>query len=388
MRIKDIAIFNPKGNKPEEYINYIDTSSVEDGKLHEVQTLSREIPSRAQRLIALNDILISSVRPNLRHNYFVNKEIPHGIASTGFIQIRVISSNVNPQFLYYFLTSEQKVLHYQTIAETSQSTFPSFNKDVIEGLDFPNVTLNDQRHIVDILGSIDAKIENNQEKVDLLLKNLRLQFIVRFTKQELTKSTALSYFITETIGGDWGKETAQGNYSERVVCLRGADIPEIASGKNGDPPTRYILPKNLLTKQLAPWEIIVEISGGSPTQSTGRCALITSEMLSNYSTPIICTNFCRAIRCKNPQFAAYVYSLLIAMYNNNLFFNYENGTTGIKNLDLSSILEKEYVYLPSEDELESFYRFTSKTYKQIEQHKTENNKLNELKQLYLKKFFG
>lgn len=242
--------------------------------------------------------------------------------------------------------------------------------------------------VVDILGSIDEKIENNQEKIDLLLKNLRLQFIVRFTKQELTKSTALSYFIAETIGGDWGKETAQGNYSERVVCLRGADIPEIASGKNGDPPTRYILPKNLLTKQLAPWEIIVEISGGSPTQSTGRCALITSEMLSNYSTPIICTNFCRAIRCKNPQFAAYVYSLLIAMYNNNLFFNYENGTTGIKNLDLSSILEKEYVYLPSEDELESFYRFTSKTYKQIEQHKAENNKLNELKQLYLKKFFG
>ena len=157
MRIKDIAIFNPKGNKPEEYINYIDTSSVEDGKLHEVQTLSREIPSRAQRLIALNDILISSVRPNLRHNYFVNKEIPHGIASTGFIQIRVISSNVNPQFLYYFLTSEQKVLHYQTIAETSQSTFPSFNKDVIEGLDFPNVTLDDQQHIVDSIQIVNIR---------------------------------------------------------------------------------------------------------------------------------------------------------------------------------------------------------------------------------------
>lgn len=178
MRIKDIAIFNPKGNKPEEYINYIDTSSVEDGKLYEVQTLSREIPSRAQRLIALNDILISSVRPNLRHNYFVNKEIPHGIASTGFIQIRVISSNVNPQFLYYFLTSEQKVLHYQTIAETSQSTFPSFNKDVIEGLDFPKVTLDDQQHIVDILGSIDEKIENNEQEIRKI-NDLALCFIAK-----------------------------------------------------------------------------------------------------------------------------------------------------------------------------------------------------------------
>ena len=186
MRIKDIAIFNPKGNKPEEYINYIDTSSVEDGKLHEVQTLSREIPSRAQRLIALNDILISSVRPNLRHNYFVNKEIPHGIASTGFIQIRVISSNVNPQFLYYFLTSEQKVLHYQTIAETSQSTFPSFNKDVIEGLDFPNVTLDDQQHIVDILGSIDEEIENNEQLINIF-ENLAAKKYLDFANKTSTK---------------------------------------------------------------------------------------------------------------------------------------------------------------------------------------------------------
>jgi len=306
---------------------------------------------------------------------------PFWCVDTMFYSI-IDDTKVVPKYLFYNL------LNIDFSKYNEGTTIPSLRIETLNNIDISLHSNDEQHYIVDILGSIDAKIENNQEKVDLLLKNLRLQFIVRFTKQELTKSTALSYFITETIGGDWGKGTAQGNYSERVVCLRGADIPEIASGKNGDPPTRYILPKNLLTKQLAPWEIIVEISGGSPTQSTGRCALITSEMLSNYSTPIICTNFCRAIRCKNPQFAAYVYSLLIAMYNNNLFFNYENGTTGIKNLDLSSILEKEYVYLPSEDELESFYRFTSKTYKQIEQHKTENNKLNELKQLYLKKFFG
>jgi len=333
-----------------------------------------------------NDILITAVG-TIGSIWLVDTNTPFYFKDGNIIWLSKINQNiVLPKYLKYAMISSrfQKKIEEVSIGSNQKAlTIDSVKKLQIS---FPKIET--QQHIVDILGSIDAKIENNQKKVDLLLKNLRLQFIVRFTKQELTKSTALSYFITETIGGDWGKETAQGNYSERVVCLRGADIPEIASGKNGDPPTRYILPKNLLTKQLAPWEIIVEISGGSPTQSTGRCALITSEMLSNYSTPIICTNFCRAIRCKNPQFAAYVYSLLIAMYNNNLFFNYENGTTGIKNLDLSSILEKEYVYLPSEDELESFYIFTSKTYKQIEQHKTENNKLNELKQLYLKKFFG
>ena len=32
MIIKDFVLFNPKGKKPTDYVNYIDTSSVEDGK--------------------------------------------------------------------------------------------------------------------------------------------------------------------------------------------------------------------------------------------------------------------------------------------------------------------------------------------------------------------
>lgn len=149
MRVKDIANFNPKGIKPADFINYIDTSSVEEGRLLDVQSLSKDMPSRAQRVVALNDILISSVRPNLKHNYFVDRVIEHCIASTGFIQIRVTSNNVLPRFLYYYLTEDSKVRQYQTIAETSQSTFPSFNKDVVENLDFPDISLQVQQHIVD-----------------------------------------------------------------------------------------------------------------------------------------------------------------------------------------------------------------------------------------------
>ena len=139
---------------------------------------------------------------------------------------------------------------------------------------------------------------------------------------------------------------------------------------------------------LSDYEIIVEISGGSPTQSTGRCALITKDLIQQYDSPLICTNFCRAIRCKSKVFGAYVYSAFSKMYLDNLFFNYENGTTGIKNLDLQSIIEKENVYLPTEDELQNFHKFTNDIYSQVTRLKKENNKLNELKQLYLKKFFS
>ena len=52
MLIKDIAKFNPKGRKSKEYINYVDTASVEDGKLIDVQMLFSDYPSRAQRVIS------------------------------------------------------------------------------------------------------------------------------------------------------------------------------------------------------------------------------------------------------------------------------------------------------------------------------------------------
>lgn len=178
MKIKEIASFNPKGKKPNDYINYVDTSSVEDGKLVGLQTLSKDIPSRAQRVIEKNDILISSVRPILKHNFFVGQSIQHGVASTGFIHIRVNNSNVLPRFLYYYLTVETKIQQYQTIAETSQSTFPSFNKDVIEEMEFPNISLETQQHIVDILGSIDEKIENNEQEIRKI-NDLALCFIAK-----------------------------------------------------------------------------------------------------------------------------------------------------------------------------------------------------------------
>ena len=67
--------------------------------------------------------------------------------------------------------------------------------------------------------------------------------------------------------GDWGKEVPDGNSTLKVTCFRGADI----NGLNGltelKPPIRYILEKNSF-KILNAHDIIIEISGGRPTQST------------------------------------------------------------------------------------------------------------------------
>ena len=154
MKLTDLVYINPTDTayKKLRYICYIDTSSVYDGTLTNIQHLTDNFPARAQRKIERGDILISSVRPNLKHNYYVSTTIDNAIASTGFIHIRVKDSNiVSPQFLYYWLTTPDKVNYYCGIADSSQSAYPSFTKEVIETLDFLSIPITTQHSITDTI---------------------------------------------------------------------------------------------------------------------------------------------------------------------------------------------------------------------------------------------
>jgi type I restriction enzyme S subunit len=110
-------------------------------------------------------------------------------------------------------------------------------------------------------------------------------------------------------------------------------------------PIRYILPKNYTIKQLTVGDIVIEISGGSPTQSTGRCALITQSLLERYDRGMVCTNFCRAVK-PIAEYSPFMYFYWKHLYARNVFFSYENGTTGIKNLDISGFLATEPIIIP------------------------------------------
>ena len=191
-----------------------------------------------------------------------------------------------------------------------------------------------------------------------------------------------SEIIESTLGGDWGKEAPTGNYTERVFCIRGADIPEVKAGNKGKMPIRYILPKNFSNKKLVADDIVVEISGGSPTQSTGRVAAISQSLLDRYDSGMICTNFCRAIKpCDG--YSSFIYYYWQYLYDRKVFFSYENGTTGIKNLDISGFLETEPIIIPSVQVLKKFNNIIDSYYPQIFENGRENEQLAVLRDTLL-----
>ena len=159
----------------------------------------------------------------------------------------------------------------------------------------------------------------------------------------------LNNIINGEKGGDWGKESREGNYSEKVMCIRGADFPSMKVSSKLQTPVRYILSKNK-NKILEKGDLIIEISGGSPTQSTGRICYINENLLKRFDTPVITSNFCKAITLQKKEYQYWFYLLWKMLYDNGVFFKYEGKTTGIKNL-LFDILCRDYQIIMPKDEV-------------------------------------
>lgn len=150
--------------------------------------------------------------------------------------------------------------------------------------------------------------------------------------------------IEQFISGDWGEETSTDETPCKVSCIRGADIVPIENNDFGHIPTRYISLQSFETKCLQAGDIIVEKSGGSPTQSTGRVSYVSQELIDSVGN-VVCSNFCVAFRVKQEWNHLYIYYYLQHVYNNGVFFNFEGKTSGIKNLQL----ETAYKTVPIED---------------------------------------
>lgn len=143
----------------------------------------------------------------------------------------------------------------------------------------------------------------------------------------------LSELIDEYVSGDWGNEEISEETPNEVFCIRGADFVPILSVDYKNIPTRYISDTSYNNKQLKAGDIIIEKSGGSPTQSTGRVILVTEELLKE-KQHIVCSNFCEAFRVKKEWDPFYVFTYLQFLYNEGVFFNFEGKTSGLKNLQM------------------------------------------------------
>jgi len=407
MKIRDCFYLNPpkNSNNYKDYINYIDTSSVTDGKLDDVSYLTSDFPSRAQRMVKYGDILYSSVRPNLKHYYHYRDNYSHPIASSGFVLLRNKDTNLcDTEYAFYFLSTKEVVSYLSNIAELSQATFPSFSPKDLGGISLPIDDVKKQRRIASILSTYDSQIENNQKRIKLLeqmAETLYKEWFVRFRfpgyEKENMKSSKYGRipvsFDVKTmgevfeyyIGGGWGEEQQSQDFPIEASVIRGADFPNVWHYDISSCPKRYHKNSNYKSRQLEPGDIVFEISGGTSEQPVGRVVLATKELIDRFQDKhVICASFCKLIRIKkNVVTPYYFYYWLKYLYNTRIIDRFQLQSTGIINFKFESFLKKGTVVLPPMDIMKQFDDSVEHLYCEMSNLARQNDLLTHQRDLLL-----
>jgi len=345
--------------------------------------------------------------------------IPRGAAYKRYVisnkqlRFRVDPKKANSDYVYYWLASPW--IFKTILNKNTGSTVPLINLGIIKSLpiSLPE-DVSEQEKIANVISKIDTKIELNNRinaELEAMAKTLYDYWFVQFDfpfdfaqgkpaangkpykssggkmvynptlKREIPggwEVSPLSSWIANDKTGDWGEEAPQGNYTLQVNCIRGADINGLNGTGKITAPTRFILEKNQ-HKILSPYDFIIEISGGSPTQSTGRMAFLIDETLSRFSYRLICSNFCKAISIKDNTFFynfAYQWNNI---YNSGLLFGWEGKTSGIKNLLFDAFVTKHMVCKPPEKLAEIFFEFAEPLQRKKQKVLKENEYLEALR---------
>ena len=151
---------------------YIDISSVENGTgLVDLtnKIAASEAPSRARRIVNQNDVLLSTVRPNLKAYAHLDNLPKATLASTGFAVLSS-SEKVISKYLYYMLFTDD--LQNQMISKMDKGAYPSINQSDVENLVVPVVPKEDQERLVMDMENQDKIILSNKKLIDMMEKKI------------------------------------------------------------------------------------------------------------------------------------------------------------------------------------------------------------------------
>ena len=191
--LSDIASINPDTYSPKEtwkYVNYLDTSSITEGCIAEIQHItpsSEKLPSRARRKIAPNDIVFSTVRPNQRHYGIISEPLPNMLGSTGFAVIRSKNPLVCNELIYLCLTENEFIEKMQQLAEQSTSTFPSIKPSDLGVCKIPCPKDQSSTSFTETLKSLFALIAANQRE-NISLSEIRDALLPKLMSGEIDVS--------------------------------------------------------------------------------------------------------------------------------------------------------------------------------------------------------
>lgn len=162
-------------------IDYIDISSIDNERKEVAKYESYhfiDAPSRARKIVKTNDILVSTVRPNLNAVAILEKSTPNlTVASTGFC---VLSCNerVVPRYIYNFCKS--KTFIDCLVLQATGASYPAVSDKIVRNVLVPKHTENEQQEIANTLDKLQSIITHRQKQLEKLDELIKARFVEMF----------------------------------------------------------------------------------------------------------------------------------------------------------------------------------------------------------------
>ncbi|MBL8821339.1 MAG: restriction endonuclease subunit S [Planctomycetia bacterium] len=167
--VVDIDTWSPQYAVPEDEFDYIDIASVDRDTKTIIGTSrisASEAPSRARQIVKSNDVLVSTVRPNLNAVALVPEHLTDAIASTGFCVLRCHPNKLDYRYLFHWVRTELFVA--DMVRQATGASYPAVSDRIIKESRFPLPPLPEQKRIADILDKADEIRRKRREAVQSL----------------------------------------------------------------------------------------------------------------------------------------------------------------------------------------------------------------------------
>jgi type I restriction system specificity protein len=207
---------------PNDVIRYIDISSIDNINQCLTGTTSFKMldaPSRAQQKVEYGDILISTVRPNLRNIAIVNDDATNLVASSGFCVLRINDAALRSYIFYYVVSNK----------------FTAYLEKLTNGANYPAVKETDVRKAL-------IPIPPKPTQLSIVSELDKLNELIRIKKEQLKDYDTLAQSIFYEMFGDpvenekgWEVKT----FGEIGTLERGAGISKKDFVDDGLPCIHY-----------------------------------------------------------------------------------------------------------------------------------------------------
>ena len=125
--------------------------------------LSYDAPSRARRGVQPKDILLSTVRPNLKAFTILRQVRERTVVSTGFAVLRAKLDLIDPGFLFEAVRLGASIS--QMVGMSGRGAYPSINQSDVAAIKIPLPPLATQQTIVAEIEAEQSLVAANRELI-------------------------------------------------------------------------------------------------------------------------------------------------------------------------------------------------------------------------------